>query len=358
MASRTNSEPSAVRLQQRNMERLNKKIGTLSLAHPQSPIRKQGYRSHTSQGFGSSAVLQTQEPSRIRHFQRKPAHIKAMEDCKKPEMLRPTLPTARPTVSAITVSEAAEITNRAQRSCSELRQQLSMLAARTDFNLLDRIVAHRGEDALESLRHAFDELHGLASSFTQLIAREGNAPAFPGRTCSDGSKSNCIQIKSVVVSLRAILDKLSQQPSDVDTASRILRLVEQGLVEQVLSWAGECESFYDVLVPERRSTVTTKSSQPPLRSRRQFIVQPRRDAATGGGPVRTERQASPPITGSISTTGAHSHRFHHPSPPMDTCPATSAPFTYASAPRACKTMAERRERLQRHRPPMIIIPSA
>lgn len=372
-ASRTTSDPSILRQQQRHMDRLSKKMGTINLA---SPIRKQGghLRAQTSQGFAAQQE-RAQESTRIVPFQRKPAHIRAMEDSRKPA-LRPPL-AAKPTVTAVSIHEAAELMARARSSVGELRTQLSALAASTNFNLLDKIVAHRGEDALEALRHAFEELNKLATSFNHVIAVPGNANSNQ-RTSSmvEGSKSNCIQIKSSVVSLRAICDRLVQQPIDVDAASRIVRIVEQGLVEQLLSWASECESAYEVLVPEKRAvckglqqphavveqqrpanTLSSRvcSGTQTGRSRKIFIVQPRRDSAGGLVSARADRAGTPPRTDSAGT-GGHSQRFRHPSPPVDPCPSSAAPFTYSSAPRACKTIAERRERLQRHRPPMLIIP--
>ena len=68
---------------QRNLERLNKKIGLMNVT---SPIKKQGgsLRAHTTQIAG--CLMQqdrAQDAGRIKPFQRKPAHIKAMEDAKK-----------------------------------------------------------------------------------------------------------------------------------------------------------------------------------------------------------------------------------------------------------------------------------
>lgn len=365
LASRTTSDPSA----QRNLERLNKKIGTLNLA---SPIKKHGaMRAHTSQGFGLGSLLERAQEKRIVPFQRKPAHIKAMEDCRKPAM-RPAQPNARAAASAASVqSAAAETVAHAKRSCTETAACLTKLAERVGFNLLDKIVAGRGDEALSSLRHNFDELNKLATSFSQLLMNPANA--IPFRTSSaEGSKSNCIQIKSVVVSLRAISDKLAQHSSDIDTASRIVRLVDQGIVEQLLSWAGECEASYEVLLPlkeERRAHVKAAQRPPSaveqiranhipafracngsqtLRSRKQFFVQPRREGVWEQ--AHADRQGSNPA-------GHGAQRFRHPSPPCEPLPYAEAPFTFSSAPRACKSLAERRERLQRHRPPMLIIPA-
>lgn len=370
-ASRTTSDPCA----QRNIERLNKKVGTLNLA---SPIKKQGMlRAHTSQGFGFGSLLERAQEKRILPFQRKPAHIKAMEDCRKPA-LRPAQPNVRSASSATSnQAAAAETVARAKRSCAETASCLTKLSERVGFNLLDKLVASRGDETLAGLRHNFDELNRLATTFSQLLVNPVNA--IPFRTSSaEGSKSNCIQIKSVVVSLRAISDKLEQYSCDIDAASRIVRLVEQGLVEQLLSWAGECESAYEVLLPlkeERRALA--KASQVPsstaeqirtnhvsalracngsqtLRSRKQFFVQPRRDATAATGEVaHAGRQGTNP-SGALS----QAQRFRRPSPPCEALPAAEGPFTFASAPRACKSLAERRERLQRHRPPMLIIPAA
>jgi hypothetical protein len=367
LAGRTTSDPSAARHQRHtsNLERLNKKIGTMNLT---SPIKKQSaLRAHTSQGFGS-ILDRAQEKQRIAPFQRKPAHIKAMEDCKKPA-LRPTQPNARATAS-VSTQAAAETVARAKRSCGEVAACLTKLAERVGFNLLDKIVASRGDSALAGMRHTFDELNQLAASFAQLLVNPGVIPHI--RT-GEGSKSNCIQIKSVVVSLRAISDKFMQHSYDIDTASRVLRLVEQGIVEQLLSWVGECESSYEVLLPlkeERR--ILAKAAQLPssateqvrvnhvpvirachgsqtLRSRKQFFVQPRQGIV--GELASADGQGVSPV---VANAGAQ--RFRHPSPPGEHLFA-EAPFTYSSVPRACKSLAERRERLQRHRPPMLIIPS-
>lgn len=338
-----------------------------------SPIKKESaLRAHTSQGlhgFGSM-IERAQEKQRIAPFQRKPAHIKAMEDCKKPA-LRPAQPNARATASAVSTQAAAETVARAKRSCCEAAACLTKLAERVGFNLLDKIVASRGDGALAGMRHTFDELNQLAASFAQHLVN----PGVISRTRStEGSKSNCIQIKSVVVSLRAISDKFMQHSYDIDTASRVVRLVEQGIVEQLLSWVGECESSYEVILPlkEERRTLAKASQLPSgatdqvranhvpairachgsqtLRSRKQFFVQPRRGSAGELAPANGQ---------CVSPVGAHAgaQRFRHPSPPGEHHNVEAAPFTFSSAPRACKSLAERRERLQRHRPPMLIIPS-
>mmetsp|Transcript_12539 Transcript_12539/g.18196 ORF Transcript_12539/g.18196 Transcript_12539/m.18196 type:complete len:419 (-) Transcript_12539:147-1403(-) len=361
--NRTSSDPSQQRQQQRNIERLGKKIGTMNLT---SPIRKAGghLRAHTSQGLAQDI------PQRILPFQRKPAHIKAMEDCRRPALRPADARIERAQSTAASKQQGLELLKRSQRHCGELSQQLSALAAQMDFALLDMIVAHKGEDALLALRSAFDQVSSLACSFTHLIAVPGSAPS--AISSAGGCKSNCMQIKSIVVSLRAIADKLVEQSCDLDRASRIVRLIEQGLIEQLLSWVGECESAYEVLVPEKRPAL--KGSQPNLhveqqrprnseserkyssvlRSRKQFIVQPRRDSSGGLVlPMRREREPSPP-------TCAATQPQRNPSPPVSSghhlSPTT--PYTYSSAPRVCKTIAERRERLTRHRPPMLIIPSA
>ena len=362
--------------QQRNMERLNKKIGTIKLA---SPIRKQGghLRAHTSQGFGAPPAG-AQDPKRIMPFQRKPAHIRAMEDCKRPA-LRPAPASARhpPPGSGTGAQAGSEVMARARSELSELRRQLGALTAGINFSQLDRVVAHWGEDVLEGLRHAFGELNQLSLSFSHLL---GNASSMA--RAGDAGKSNCIQIKSAVVSLRAMCERLGEQPADLDVAAKIVRVAQQGLVEQMLSWAGECESAYEIILPERR--IASKGAQPlhtqaaeqqrpsnwpsrggsalSLRSRKQFVVQPRREDPSAAGsqvPLRAQRTHS---DSSVDVAvGANHHRFRHPSPPVDdprpSSGQASAPFTYASVPRSCKTLSERRDRLQRHRPPMLIIPA-
>jgi hypothetical protein len=373
---------------QRNLERLNKKIGLMNVT---SPIKKQGgsLRAHTTQIAG--CLMQqdrAQDAGRIKPFQRKPAHIKAMEDAKKTALRQN--PNRLNNVAAVSVQEASELVSSAQRSCAQLSSELSILAAKTDFNLLDRIVATRGEEALGALRENFDQLNALAVSFMQLLVNSVNNALLrtgSGEVC----KSNCIQIKSVVVSLRVIADRISSQPGDVDSASRIVRMVDQGLIEQILSWAYECESAYEVLVPERRAhhkpahqTHSAVEQQRPdslvsarqctgmqtLRGRRHIFVQSRREGA--GGPVSSSAHHPAPAQAS--------QRFRHPTPPdlvqdearapgrQTACGSTFShqdsdadndlftPYAYSSVPRVCKTMAERRERLQRHRPPMLIIP--
>ncbi len=355
----------------RKLDRLSRKIGTMNLTRSRSPVGRSPIRKHSAH-TGVARAMPAEATQPIKPFQRKPAHIKVIEDCKKPP-LRPTIPTARQHVSAISVQEAVETVSRAQRSCDEVRKQLSELAARTDFNLLDRIVAHRGEESLESLRHAFDELNCLASVFSKILFVPSNGLTRAGSLGStEGSKSNCIQIKSVVVSLRAISEKLDQQPMGIDNALKVVRLVDQGLSEQILSWAGECESAYDVLLPERRNMSKTvavehaKTSErtcgASIRSRRQYITHPRRevcaerpvsDPPSGAG---VERRPSPPVEARPNLQHAQ-----HPSPPQPVYTAEDdnvlcVAFTYSASPRACKTKAERKERLQRYRPPMLIIP--
>ena len=363
--------PNATQQHLRHVERLNKKIGTMKLA---SPIHKKGghLRALTSQDGRACSDTTTHDPARILQFQRKPAHIKALEDCKKPRLL-PAPASARRIGSGAGAQADSELIARARIELSELRRQLSALTAGINFGQLDRVVAHWGEDMLEGLRHAFDELIQLSLSFSHLcnptiLARAGSGEA---------GKSNCIQIKSAVVSLRAFCDRLAEQPSDIDVASKIVRVAQQGLVEQMLSWAGECESSYEVILPEKRiagksvpqlNPAATEQQRPcngPYqRARKHLVVQPRRDGSIAGGGQATVRTLSDPSPRSHAADVAVSanHRFRHPSPPVDPCPSSvsrtsPAPFTYSSAPRSCKTMAERRDRLQRHRPPMLIIPA-
>ena len=366
---------------QRNLERLNKKVGTMNVS---SPIRK--LRAHTVQGF-VQGTERVQEPHRVKPFvqARKPAHINAIENSKKPG-LRPSAapqPRSHASVSAISVQEATELLARAQRSCRHLASELGGLATHTDFVVLDRVAACRGEEALEALLNNVEQLHSLSASFADLIVPGGGGSLLL-RECEGGVLRACVRIKRILVSLRAMADRLVQHRLDVDAAAHVVRLVEQGLVEQLLSWVGECENAYDVLLPERRlgyrpshimnSTVDRMAhqrdvapqragaaAQVPPRARKQFYVQPRREV--GGGAAAAQ------VSGSTAADPKPHQRFRNPSPPVEprSLPASrehspeEEVYAHANAPRACRsgrTLAERRERMQRHRPPPVIIPGA
>jgi len=168
---------------------------------------------------------------------RRPAHIRALEESK----------TRNPRPAQVDKA----LVDKARNACIELRTTLSATAARLDFTQIDRIVLARGDSALAPLRQQIDSLVQLALAFAKFTCGGGALSALEARLNSrpaHGAGGNALRIKTVVVALRALTDKLS---SDIEAAASIVEAVEQGLLEQIFSWASEAESTYDILLVAR-----------------------------------------------------------------------------------------------------------
>jgi hypothetical protein len=209
-------------------------------AKPSSPFSEvpatRKPRANTADGVGYKPIAPSVEIDPMTGcFKRRPAHIRALEESKKSA------------TNAQRAREQAALVDQARDSCIELRTTLSATAARLDFTMIDRIVAARGDAALAPLRQQLDALVQLALAFVKVCG--GSLAALESRLNgrpANGNATNALRIKTVVVALRALTDKLS---TDIEAAAAVHvdALVEQGLLEQIFSWASEAESTYEIL---------------------------------------------------------------------------------------------------------------
>ena len=174
-------------------------------------------------------------------FKRRPAHIRALEESKQ---------RSTGASNARRTREQSVLVDQAHDSCIELRTALAATAARMDFTMLDRIGAARGDASLSPLRQQLDNLVVLSLAFAKFTCPTAAASLESRLNGRPAAAGNALRIKTVVVTLRALTDKLSP---DVDAAAafHIEALVEQGLLEQIFSWASESESTYDILLVAR-----------------------------------------------------------------------------------------------------------
>jgi len=221
---RSASSSALLRPQQRNLalaqNNLDKQMQLLNVT---SPITKNKPRA-ASAGHPLGPTQPQKPPAGA--FRRRPAaHLQALEASRKNK---------EASINAVAYK------GRAKDACNSLRKILSGLAFKLDFATLDKFARNKGEEALKPLCQQLEQLNYLSQSFCRIVTSQEQRPLHSGR----GPHS--IQIKSFVVALQAIADKLPAD-MDADAAERLVEMVDQGLLEQILSWVGEAESSYDVV---------------------------------------------------------------------------------------------------------------
>jgi hypothetical protein len=218
-----------------------------------------------------------------------------------------------------------------------------------DFPVLDRSVASKGDQVLQPLREALENIHHLTTwwikSATEGVERSTHDVDRPW-----GSQPNLIASKTLVVSLRAVSDKLAsgiqvEKRYAVDAAG----LLEQGVVEQLLSWSSEANISYAVLHQAFRhapAPAPALVARTPTKHKGQGTVGRRRQSMLLEK-LASRRQAEQRATDAMSCGD-------------DDC----QPVFRASMQRLCAAVSadsesrntHKRARMQAFRPPRLVIP--
>jgi len=173
----------------------------------------------------------------------------------------------RRAASAASAEDAARALVRCRASAADLRMALHGATSRVDFAVLDRAVAVRGDGVLEGLRAALQSLHALSSSFFVLASAD---PEAASQDPPRAEAPNAIAVKALLVSLRGIADRMPTQfVASKQTALDLCEMLEQGLLEQILSWCSEAMAVYAVIhqafrnmpLASRPSAVKSKPAQ-------------------------------------------------------------------------------------------------
>jgi hypothetical protein len=276
-------------------------------------------------------------------FKRRAAHIRALEDSRR-----------RETNGAQRALELAAAADRTRVACRELRAVLIATAARIDFATLDRAAAARGDEALAPLREQLDAVAQLALAFCKCASGgAGAAAALDARLQSlrgpPAPGGNALRAKAVLVALRALPERLG---GDVDPhgAAHAAALLDQGLLEQLLSWTGEAESSYDALAFSATAARVQLAPRAP----------PPRATPRGFSRARSAGRAEPRPGGlAARARAAAAASFRDAAPPAPCAglgqagPGDDGGGAEAAAPRRCCY----RERLGRCRPAPLIIPA-
>mmetsp|Transcript_1890 Transcript_1890/g.3399 ORF Transcript_1890/g.3399 Transcript_1890/m.3399 type:complete len:364 (-) Transcript_1890:136-1227(-) len=256
-----------------------------------SPIGKPHVRSASAGHF--APPNQSAKPP-AGSFRRRPAHLQALEASRKK-----------------LGQDQAVAVMRAKDACTTLRSNLAALSFKLDFSVVDRFARSRGEEGLLALCQQLEQLNYLSQSFCRILL-----PYDQRAGAGASSKANSLRIKSFVVSLQAMADRL-QAPATIDPAcaERVAQIVDQGLLEQILSWLGEIESSYEALRPAR-----ALPAQPPLRlasSQHAGRCDVRRKLLTIGA------KRSSPSSSPDSSTSTDKERMERNRPPQLLIPETS-----------------------------------
>jgi hypothetical protein len=171
--------------------------------------------------------------------------------------------------------ELAQAIERCSEASNDIRAALS-ITARIDFGILDRSVASKGDEVLGSLREAFEHMHLLTTWWIKSaiegvgIAKQADRPW--------ASNPNLIAVKTLVVSLRALSEKACGLKVDTRHAMDLACLLEQGVMEQLLSWSSEATTCYTVLHQAFRVVPTFVNRTPASRPKGHGLVARRRQS--------------------------------------------------------------------------------
>lgn len=275
----------------------------MQLLNVSSPIGKQ--KNQRSASAGLVVPSQPEKPPSGAFRRRPAAHLQALEASRR----NGTVTAKDRAVAALTVSV------RAKDACNTLRSNLAALMFKMDFYAVDRYSRTRGEEALSALCQQLEQLNYLSQSFCRIVS------PYDQRTFAHSSKGpNSMRIKSYVVALQAVADKL---PNTIETeaARQITQVVDQGLLEQILSWIGEIEHTYDLIRPATDTKHAPCPVQPPKRQE-----------------ALAQHVGRPDVRRRMLSIGAK----------RDT--PSSSPDSSTSQD------SDRKERMHRHRPPSLVIP--
>jgi len=283
-----------------------------------SPIGKGRHRAFSANGFARVTSAEKQQQVHGSSFRRMPAHLVALDASRR--VASKTVP--QPLFKD---RHSKEKINKARAHCQTLKQHVETVASQVDFTALDRIAVCRGEEALRSLREQLEQLDYLANCFLQMITGRDQRQN-PGQR-----GTNSIQIKSSVVSLQAVISKIPEE-LDAETAEQIIQVVDQGLLEQMLSWVGEIETGLEAV------RLCIKSSMP--------VAQPSRPLA----PSQKARPEQPAVRRKFISgpAGAKRNRSSENDSPQE-----SPDLVGVSERRPAK-----KDRMQRMRPPPLVVPES
>jgi len=170
----------------------------------------------------------------------------------------------------IDAQELAHALSRCDLASADIRESVLSTTGRIDFLVIDRAVMGRGARVLEPLRKSVVQIHSHLLSFLKVAMASQPDAQIHSASSIEFNADNAVTIKSVMVSLRAFANKLPCNPEPAD-ALELATVLDQGLLEQLLSWCSEALSCYSVLYqafrqaqPQAPRAAPPGFSKPPL----------------------------------------------------------------------------------------------
>jgi len=146
----------------------------------------------------------------------------------------------------IDAQELAHALSRCDLAAADIRESVLSTTGRIDFLVIDRAVSGRGCRVLDPLRKAVVSLHAHLQSFLKVAMASQPDAQIHSASAIEFNSDNAVTIKSALVSLRALVNKLPCNPEPAD-ALELSSVLDQGLLEQLLSWCSETLSCYSAI---------------------------------------------------------------------------------------------------------------
>jgi len=279
----------------------------------------------------------------------------------------------------IDAQELAHALSRCDLAAADIRESVLSTTGRIDFLILDRAVTGRGARVLDPLRKAVVNLHAHLQSFLKVAMASQPDAHVHAASSIEFNADNAVTIKSVLVSLRALANKLPCNPEPAD-ALELSTVLDQGLLEQLLSWCSEALSCYSVIYQAFRQTQppvprvgSAGFSKPPLISgnshsfrRRQAALIAEKLVQAQEGPSGEEREQATgkenvPMPGPEKPVEARAHvsrgsRREQQRPAARECSRDTKNCAGRGERRQEGGLERSSDRMQRFRPRAIIIP--